>query len=190
MVVEDISPSPPVPSTASDPGATMLQMSEMTTDNSSYIPPALEVTSEVDEVLRTALHHWGDEDVEALRVENKDLREQLVFFEDARARATYDVIKAWTIQRACVNAQKTVESQLKSCQNVIYAKDKELTDALNELSKAQGLLAKLGVPGYAEPHGPTGTFRESWWSSLGREGNGSRQWYLRRREKKIHHCTN
>ncbi|KAL2529777.1 hypothetical protein Fot_22378 [Forsythia ovata] len=84
------------------------------------------------------------------RVENKDLQEQLVFSEDARACATYDVIKARTIQRVCVNAQKTAESQLKSCQNMIYAKDKKLTEALNELSKAQGLLAKLGVPGYAE----------------------------------------
>ncbi|KAL2554111.1 hypothetical protein Fot_07730 [Forsythia ovata] len=99
----------------------------------------------------------GDEDVEALRAENKDLQEQLVFSEDARARATYDVINAMTIQKTCVNTQKTVESQLKSCQNMIYAKDKELTEALNELSKAQGLLAKLGVTGYAEPQGPTET---------------------------------
>ncbi|KAL2550431.1 Uncharacterized protein Fot_11961 [Forsythia ovata] len=58
----------------------------------------------------------------------------------------YDVIKARTIQKACVKAQKTAESQLKSCQNAIYAKDKELTEVLSELSKAQGLLAKLGVP--------------------------------------------
>ncbi|KAL2550485.1 hypothetical protein Fot_12015 [Forsythia ovata] len=82
----------------------------------------------------------------SLRVENKDLRGQLVFSEDAKARAMYDVIKARTIQKACVKAQKTAESQLKSCQNTIYAKDKELTEVLSELSKAQGLLAKLGVP--------------------------------------------
>ncbi|KAL2529959.1 hypothetical protein Fot_22560 [Forsythia ovata] len=248
-VVEDISPPPPVPSAASDLGATVLQMPEMTRNNSSYIPPAPEVTSKVpsisiparpvplswstrqsekkkagaksgeeafwaptsplpdkyeyinigsrrDELDPTVLgklpppaakaaasihKYWtsafgkaadnaeltellklaeilmncapplGDEDVEALRAENKDLREQLVFSEDARARATYDVIKARTIQKACVNAQKMAESQLKSCQNIIYAKDKELTEALNELSKAQGLLAKLEVPSYAEP---------------------------------------
>ncbi|KAL2538005.1 hypothetical protein Fot_19396 [Forsythia ovata] len=41
-VVEDISPSPLVPSAASDPVATVLQMPEMTTDSSSYIPPAPE----------------------------------------------------------------------------------------------------------------------------------------------------
>ncbi|KAL2488151.1 hypothetical protein Fot_41443 [Forsythia ovata] len=99
----------------------------------------------------------GDEDVEVLCAENKDLRRRLAFFEDARARAMYDVMKVRTIQKACVDAQKTVESQLKSCQNMIYAKDKELTEALNELGKAQGLLAKLGVPGYAEPQGPTRT---------------------------------
>ncbi|KAL2549881.1 Uncharacterized protein Fot_11411 [Forsythia ovata] len=42
-----ISPPPPVPSGVSDLGATMLQMLEMTTDNSSYIPPAPESTYEV-----------------------------------------------------------------------------------------------------------------------------------------------
>ncbi|KAL2483223.1 hypothetical protein Fot_44667 [Forsythia ovata] len=99
----------------------------------------------------------GDEDVEALRAENKDLRGRLAFSEDARARATYDVMKAQTIQKACVDAQKTAESQLKSCQNMIYAKDKELIEVLNELAKAQGILAKLGVPGYAKPRGLTRT---------------------------------
>ncbi|KAL2544267.1 hypothetical protein Fot_13500 [Forsythia ovata] len=48
----------------------------------------------VDE-LRSVIER--DEDVEALRAENKDLRERLAFFEDARARATYDVMKAQTI---------------------------------------------------------------------------------------------
>ncbi|KAL2529090.1 hypothetical protein Fot_21691 [Forsythia ovata] len=91
------------------------------------------------------------EDVEAMRAENKDLWARLAFYEDARARATYDVMKARTIQKVCVDAQKKAESQLKSCQSMIYAKDKELTEALNELAKAQGLLAKLGAPGYAKP---------------------------------------
>ncbi|KAL2515443.1 R3H domain-containing protein 4 [Forsythia ovata] len=69
----------------------------------------------------------------------------------AKARAIYDITKAKTIQRACVQAQKKAESQLRSCQNIIHAKDKELTKALSELSKAQGLLSKLGVPSYAYP---------------------------------------
>ncbi|KAL2483096.1 hypothetical protein Fot_44540 [Forsythia ovata] len=46
-VVEDISPPLPVPSAASDPGATMLQMLEMPMNNSSYILPTPEATSEV-----------------------------------------------------------------------------------------------------------------------------------------------
>ncbi|KAL2515389.1 hypothetical protein Fot_29360 [Forsythia ovata] len=92
-----------------------------------------------------------DEDVEAMRVENKHLRARLAFAEDTRTRAMYDVTKAQTIQKACVDAQKKAESQLKSCQNMLQAKDKELTEALSELAKAKGLLAKLGVPGYAEP---------------------------------------
>ncbi|KAL2493648.1 hypothetical protein Fot_37405 [Forsythia ovata] len=99
----------------------------------------------------------GDEDVEALCTKNKDLREQLVFSENSRARALYNVTKANRIQSVCVQAQKKVESQLRSCQNMIHAKDKELSEALSELSRAHDLLANLGVPGYADPQGPTGT---------------------------------
>ncbi|KAL2469095.1 hypothetical protein Fot_50671 [Forsythia ovata] len=91
-----------------------------------------------------------DENAEAMRAEVKRLRARLAFSEDARSRATYDVTKAQTIQKACVVAQKKAESQLKSCQNMIQAKDKELTEVSNELAKAKGLLAKLGVPGYTE----------------------------------------
>ncbi|KAL2509159.1 hypothetical protein Fot_32806 [Forsythia ovata] len=50
-----------------------------------------------------------DEDVEAMRAENKHLRARLAFSEDARARATYDVTKVQTIQKACVDAQKKAE---------------------------------------------------------------------------------
>ncbi|KAL2557667.1 Uncharacterized protein Fot_02406 [Forsythia ovata] len=85
-----------------------------------------------------------DEDVEAMRAEIKRLRAQLAFSEDAQTRATYDVTKA------CIVAQKKAESQLKSCQNMIQAKDRELIEDLNELAKAKGLLAKLGIPGYTE----------------------------------------
>ncbi|KAL2501253.1 hypothetical protein Fot_35101 [Forsythia ovata] len=108
----------------------------------------------IDE-LRTTIE--GDEDVNALRLENKDLRERLAFSEDERARTIYDITKAKRIQSVCVQAQKKAKSQLRSCQNMIHAKDKELTEALIELSKAHDLLVKLGVPGYADPKGPTGT---------------------------------
>ncbi|KAL2519961.1 hypothetical protein Fot_23884 [Forsythia ovata] len=91
-----------------------------------------------------------DEDAEAMWVENKRLRARLTFFEDAQTRATYDVTKAQTIQKTCVVTWKKVESQLKSCQSMIQAKDKKLTEVLNELTKAKGLLAKLGVSGYSE----------------------------------------
>ncbi|KAL2529703.1 hypothetical protein Fot_22304 [Forsythia ovata] len=91
-----------------------------------------------------------DEDVEVMRAKIKRLRARLAFSEDARTRATYDVTKAQTIQKACVVAQKKAESQLKSCQSMIQAKDRELTEVLNELANAKGLLAKLGVPGYTE----------------------------------------
>ncbi|KAL2530378.1 hypothetical protein Fot_22979 [Forsythia ovata] len=87
---------------------------------------------------------------EAMRAEIKRLQARLAFSEHAQTRATYDVTKAQTIQKACVVAQKKAESQLKSCQIMIQAKDKELTEVLNELTKAKGLLAKLGDPGYAE----------------------------------------
>ncbi|KAL2500393.1 hypothetical protein Fot_34241 [Forsythia ovata] len=98
-----------------------------------------------------------DKDVDMLRLENKDDQEQLAFSEDARAHAIYDITKANMIQRACVQAQTTAESQLRYCQNMIHAKDKELTEALTELLKANGLLANPGLPGYADPKGSTGT---------------------------------
>ncbi|KAL2553869.1 Uncharacterized protein Fot_07488 [Forsythia ovata] len=91
-----------------------------------------------------------DEDAEAMRAEIKRLRAPLVFSEDVQTRATYDVMKAQTIHKACIVAQKKVESQLKSCQNMIQAKDRELTEVLNELAKAKSLLAKLGILGYTE----------------------------------------
>ncbi|KAL2487581.1 Uncharacterized protein Fot_40873 [Forsythia ovata] len=91
-----------------------------------------------------------DEDAEAMRAENKRLRARLAFSEDARTRATYDVTKAQTIQKACVVTRKKAESQLKSCQSMIQAKDKELTEVLNGLTKAKGLIAKLRAPCYAE----------------------------------------
>ncbi|KAL2538708.1 hypothetical protein Fot_20099 [Forsythia ovata] len=75
----------------------------------------------------------------------------LVVAEDAMTRAVYDVTKSGTIQMMCAQAQKKSQSQLRSCQNMVHAKDKELTEALAELSKAKDLLVNLGVPGYADP---------------------------------------
>ncbi|KAL2549849.1 hypothetical protein Fot_11379 [Forsythia ovata] len=86
----------------------------------------------------------GGVDIDVLCLENKDLWEQLVISEDVMARAIRDIAKAGTIQRACVQAQRKAESQLRACQNVIHAKDKELMEALTELSKAKDLLANLG----------------------------------------------
>ncbi|KAL2489693.1 hypothetical protein Fot_42985 [Forsythia ovata] len=128
----------------------LLKLVEMYTSHSHVLNCELYKMLEmkVDE-LRSVIGE--DEDVEAMCAENKDLRTRLAFSEDARARATYDVTKTQTIQKACVDAQKKADSQLKSCQSMIHAKDKELTEVLSELAKAQGLLAKLGAPGYAEP---------------------------------------
>ncbi|KAL2550215.1 hypothetical protein Fot_11745 [Forsythia ovata] len=108
----------------------------------------------IDELCSTI---GGDEYVNVLRSENKDLQERLAFSENERARAIYDVTKAKKIQSVYVQAQKKAELQLRSYQNMIHAKDKELTEALIELSKAQDLLVKLRVPGYVDPKGLTGT---------------------------------
>ncbi|KAL2529564.1 hypothetical protein Fot_22165 [Forsythia ovata] len=134
----------------------LLKLAEMYTSRSHVLNCELYKLLEmkIDELRSTT---GGDEDVEALRAENKDLREQLVFSEDARARAIYDVAKVERIQGVCVQAQKKAESQLRSCQNMVHAKDKELTEALSELSRAQDLLDNLRVPSYADPQGPTGT---------------------------------
>ncbi|KAL2529622.1 hypothetical protein Fot_22223 [Forsythia ovata] len=43
-----------------------------------------------------------DENTEAMRAEIKCLRARLAFSEDVRSRATYDVTKAQTIQKACI----------------------------------------------------------------------------------------
>ncbi|KAL2489520.1 hypothetical protein Fot_42812 [Forsythia ovata] len=45
-ILEDISHPPPVPSAASNPGVTVLQMPEIMVGSPSFIPPAPEVTSE------------------------------------------------------------------------------------------------------------------------------------------------
>ncbi|KAL2495743.1 hypothetical protein Fot_39500 [Forsythia ovata] len=128
----------------------LLKLAEMYTSRSHVLNYELYKMLEMKvDKLRSVI--GDDEDVEAMRAENKDLRARLVFSEDARALATYDVTNARTIQKVCVDAQKKAKSQLKSCQSMIHAKDKKLTEVLSELAKAQGLLAKLGAPGYVEP---------------------------------------
>ncbi|KAL2489130.1 SPRY domain-containing protein [Forsythia ovata] len=125
----------------------LLKLAEMYTYRSHVLNCELYkvLAMKVDELRSTVR---GDEDVNALRSENKYLGERLAISEDVRARAIYDVTKA---KRIHVQAQKKAESQLRSFQNMIHAKDKELTEALSELSRAQDLLANLGVPGYADP---------------------------------------
>ncbi|KAL2545911.1 hypothetical protein Fot_15144 [Forsythia ovata] len=134
----------------------LLKLAEMYTSRSHVLNCELYkvLAMKVDKLHSTV---GGDKDVNVMRSENKDLQERLAIFEDVRARAIYDVTKAKRIQSVCVQAQKKAESQLRSCQNMIHAKDKELTEALSELSRAQDLLANLGVSGYADPKSPTGT---------------------------------
>ncbi|KAL2529857.1 hypothetical protein Fot_22458 [Forsythia ovata] len=93
-----------------------------------------------------------------MHLENQILRSELAISKNARARAIYDVAKSRTIQMACAQAQRKAESQLRACQNMVHAKDKELIEALAELSKSKGLLASLGVPGYVDPKDPAGTY--------------------------------
>ncbi|KAL2549806.1 hypothetical protein Fot_11336 [Forsythia ovata] len=104
----------------------LLKLAEMYTSRSHMLNCELYniLAMKVDELRSTV---GRDEDVNALRSENKDLRERLAIFEDARARAIYDVAKAKRIQSICVQAQKKAELELRSCQNIIHAKDKELT---------------------------------------------------------------
>ncbi|KAL2494068.1 hypothetical protein Fot_37825 [Forsythia ovata] len=127
----------------------LMKLAEMYTSRSHVLNCELYKMLEmkVDEI-QSVLRE--DENAEAIRAEIKRLRARLAFSEDARSRATYDVTKVQTIQKPCIVAQKKAESQLKSCQNMIQAKDRELIEVLNELAKAKGLLAKLGVPGYTE----------------------------------------
>ncbi|KAL2538191.1 hypothetical protein Fot_19582 [Forsythia ovata] len=46
----------------------------------------------------------GAKDIDALHLENKALRAQLLVIEDVRARAIYDITKSGTIQSICVQA--------------------------------------------------------------------------------------
>ncbi|KAL2501462.1 hypothetical protein Fot_35310 [Forsythia ovata] len=101
----------------------LMKLAEMYTSRSHVLNCELYKILEmrVDEI-QSALRE--DENAEAMRAEIKRLRARLAFSEDAWSRATYDAMKAQTIQKACIVAQKKAESQLKSCQNMIQAKDR------------------------------------------------------------------
>ncbi|KAL2494029.1 hypothetical protein Fot_37786 [Forsythia ovata] len=95
----------------------------------------------------------GAEDIDYLRSENKVFRTRLTIVEDARAQAVFQLTKSQTIQRMCANAQRKAELKLKVFKDMAYAKHKELTEVLTELSKTKELLAKLGAPGHSDPRG-------------------------------------
>ncbi|KAL2553120.1 hypothetical protein Fot_06739 [Forsythia ovata] len=87
----------------------LLKLAEMYTSRSHLLNCELYwvLAMKIDELRSTVV---GGEDIDALCLENKDLREQLSFSEDARVRAIYDITKAGKIQRACVQAHRTAES--------------------------------------------------------------------------------
>ncbi|KAL2544399.1 hypothetical protein Fot_13632 [Forsythia ovata] len=89
--------------------------------------------------------------IDELHSENKILHSRLTIGEDARAQAEFKIIKFETIQILSVNARKRAELKLKVCEDMAYAKHKELNETLVELSKAKDLLANLGASSYTDP---------------------------------------
>ncbi|KAL2457286.1 hypothetical protein Fot_56383 [Forsythia ovata] len=70
----------------------------------------------------------ADADADALCLENKDLWEQLAFYEDVRAHAIFDITKAKMIQRACVQAQKKRNlgaKEVRKSGDIIYDRQKK-----------------------------------------------------------------
>ncbi|KAL2528609.1 hypothetical protein Fot_21210 [Forsythia ovata] len=92
-------------------------------------------------------------DIDELSLENKVLRSRLAFFEDAKAQAEFKIIKSKMIQRLSVSTLKQDELKLKVCEDIVYAKHKQLAETLVELSNAKELLAKLGASDYTDPKG-------------------------------------
>ncbi|KAL2509046.1 hypothetical protein Fot_32693 [Forsythia ovata] len=127
-------------------------MAEMSTARSHVLNCELYkvLAMKIDELCSTAK---GSKNIDELHSENKILHLRLVVLEDARAQAEFKIIKSETIQRLSVNAQKQDELKLKVCEDMAYAKHKELIEALVELSKAKELLAKLGTSSYTDPKG-------------------------------------
>ncbi|KAL2495298.1 hypothetical protein Fot_39055 [Forsythia ovata] len=99
----------------------------------------------------------GAEDIDELCAENKMLCSRLTISENARTKDEYIISMAETIQKLFVKAQKQAELKLKVCKDMAHVTHKELTGALEELSKPKELLAKLGVSGHADPEGSVET---------------------------------
>ncbi|KAL2488794.1 hypothetical protein Fot_42086 [Forsythia ovata] len=97
------------------------------------------------------------EDIEALRSKHKIVCSRLAVSKDARVQAEFKIIKSETIQRLSISAGKQAELKLKVCEDMAYTKHKQLAEALTELAKAKELLAKLGIPGYANSKGSAET---------------------------------
>ncbi|KAL2494102.1 Uncharacterized protein Fot_37859 [Forsythia ovata] len=108
----------------------------------------------VDELHSTVT---GIEDINELRSENMILRLKLAVSEDARAQAKFKIIKSKTIQKLSVSAWKQFELKLKVYEDMVYAKYKQLAEALAELLKAKEFLVKLGASGYTDPKDSTET---------------------------------
>ncbi|KAL2545519.1 hypothetical protein Fot_14752 [Forsythia ovata] len=81
----------------------LLKLVEMYTSQSHVLNCELYkvLAMKIDELHSTV---GRDEDVNALRSENKDLRKRLAFSEDERTRAIYDITKAKRVQSVCVQA--------------------------------------------------------------------------------------
>ncbi|KAL2538919.1 Uncharacterized protein Fot_20310 [Forsythia ovata] len=65
--------------------------------------------------------------------------------------AEFKIIKSKMIQMLFVNARKQAELKLKVCEDIGYAKYKELTETLAELSNAKEFLAKPWASSYTDP---------------------------------------
>ncbi|KAL2501189.1 hypothetical protein Fot_35037 [Forsythia ovata] len=78
----------------------LIKIAEMNTARSHILNYEIYkvLAMKVDELHSTVA---GADDIDAMRLENQVLHSELAFFEDSRARATYDVTKSETIQRTC-----------------------------------------------------------------------------------------
>ncbi|KAL2549732.1 hypothetical protein Fot_11262 [Forsythia ovata] len=116
-----------------------LKLAEMNTSWSHVLNCELYkvLAMKIDELRSTVV---DAEDIDELRSKNKILHSRLVVYEDSRVQVEYKTTMAETIERLSVKARKQVELELKVCEDMAHAKNKELTEALAELSKAKELL--------------------------------------------------
>ncbi|KAL2529734.1 hypothetical protein Fot_22335 [Forsythia ovata] len=134
----------------------LIKMAEMNTTRSHVLNCEVYkmLAMKLDELRSTVV---GIEDIDALCSKNKVIRARLAIVEDARAQAVFQLTKSQTIEMMCADAQRKGELKLKVFKDMTYAKHKELTEVLIELSKANELLAKLGVPSHADSRGSVET---------------------------------